>query len=229
MTKKRAAALLIVLIAGLAATGCESMERADGSPSAEDGTAAPDEKTGGPSSARFAGVFPREPQIAIEWQNTVVDVEPTSRFREPQGGPDTAHFETTLGLEEEPDAETQEFFKDLDDVETEVDGRLVRMTYTMDVEEIEENRYRFEFDAPLEFAELDKNDDLSVVVLLPRDAEDYGEAPTYNVQLDDEFVENAPDSFVITEADDAPGNRITVGVYERTDPKIPPIFSYLPL
>ena len=223
MTKRRIGAFLLVMIAIVGAVGCDTAAQ-DGSPTASSDQSDDKER----SSVRAAGAFPDQPKIEIDWQNTVVDVEPTSRFQEPPGGPDTAHFETTLALEEEPDGETQDFLKGLDDTDVEFDGRLVRMTYTMDVEQIDDNRYSFEFDAPVEFAELDKNDDLSVVVLLPRDADDYREVPTYTVQLDEGFIEEFGETFDILEADEAPGNRITIGLYERTDPKIPPIFSYLP-
>jgi hypothetical protein len=222
MMMRRAGLTAIAVILSIVITGCAT-------PASEDGTPAPDESTSSPAekSAR-GGSFPDEPKVAIDWENTVVDVEPTSRFQEPPGGPDAAHFQTTLALESEPDGDTQDFFKGLEGVEVEFDGRLVRMTYDMEVEEISENRYKFEFDVPVSFAELDKNDDVSAIVLLPRDAEDYENVPGYTVQVDDEFTENAPDNVEIRQAEESPGNRITIGLYERTDPKIPPIFSYLP-
>jgi hypothetical protein len=223
MMIKRAGFAAIAVILSVSMMGCATPASEDGARASDEPTSSPDDK-----GAQQEGFFPDEPTVAIDWENTVVDVEPVSRFRTPPGGPDIAHFQTTLGLEEEPDDETQDFFKGLDDVEVEFDGRLVRMTYEMEVDEIDENRYKFEFDVPVSFADLDKNDDVSAVVLLPRDAEEYENVPSYQVQLDEEFEETAPDNVVVTEAEDAPGNRITIGLYERTDPKLPPIFNYLP-
>ncbi len=220
MAMRRAGLAVIAVILSVGMMSCAS-------PANEDAAPTPDERTPSPDDKRTEGFFPSEPKVAIDWENTVVDVEPTSRFREPPGGPDIAHFQTTLGLEKEPDSDTQDFFKELEG-EVEFDGRLVRMRYEMEVEEISENRYKFEFDVPVSFAELDKNDDVSAIVLLPRDAEDYENVPGYTVQVDDEFTENAPDNVEINQAKDSPGNRITIGLYERTDPKLPPIFNYLP-
>jgi hypothetical protein len=225
MTVKRAGALLIALMLSITMAGCSNGGSDAGASPAATGREHVG-RTPGPKDEPLA--FPDEPKIKIDWQNTVVDVVPTSRFQERPGGPDTAKFETTLALEDEPDGDTQDFFKELQDVDVEFDGRLVRMTYERDVDEVDENRYKFEFDAPVEFAELGKHDDLSVVVLLPRDAEQYEEAPRYSVQLDQGFVEEFSNDFDIKQAEESPGNRITIGVYEQTDPLIPPVYQYLP-
>jgi hypothetical protein len=219
MRRLGAAVVASLLVAGT--VGC--------SQAAQDGaTPTPDEKNA-KSVQRSEAALPDEPQIAIDWQNTVVDVEPTSRFREDPGGSDTAHVETLLALEEEPDGDTEDFLKGLEGVDVEIDGRLVRMKYSFDVEETDEDRYELEFQAPVEFAELDKNDDVSAIILLPRDASDYENAPGYGVRLMG-FSEDTPeDDLEVLQADEAPGKRITIGLYERTDPPIGPIWGYIPL
>ena len=220
MTMRRAAAAAIAVILSIGTLSCATQGPDDDTP------------TPGPTSSsndkRKEAAFPEEPKVAIEWQNTVVDVEPTSRFQDSPGGPDTAHVTTELALAKEPDDDTKTFFEDLDGVEVVFDGKLVRMRYAFDVEESDENRYSFEFEAPIEFAELEHGDDVSVVVLLPREASEYEDVPTYDIRLDEKFAESAPDYLDIKEAKESPGNRITIGLYEKTDPKIGPIYIYLP-
>lgn len=222
MTIKRAAiAAFVSVLMTVTLTACGPAENA-GTPRPVDESPGDRETSGATRPAEFAD----EPKVAIDWQNTIVDVEPTSRFRDDQGGNDTAHVDTTLALEEEPDDETRQFLETLEGVRTEIDGRVVRMTYSFEVEEVDEDQYQFEFSAPVEFAEIEKNDDVSVVVLLPRDATEYANAPKYSVRLAGFTEETPEDDLDVLQADEAPGNRITIGLYERTDPKIGPIYIF---
>ena len=226
MTIKRAAIaafMSVSMVMTLAA--CGPAENA-GTPRPVDESPSADGKSSGETRS---AEFPSEPKVAIEWQNTVVDVEPTSRLRSDPGGPDLAHVRTLLLLEEPPDGETEEFLKNLEGTETEIDGRRVRMTYTFEVEEQDEDEYAFEIQGPVEFAEMDKNDDLSVVVLLPREARDYENGPTYGIRLEGPQDESEEDGLVVLQAEEAPGRRITLGLYERQDPDLPPIYRYIPL
>jgi hypothetical protein len=213
--------MLFALVMAMGLAACTTADPGS-SPGPTDG----DEKRD--ATARAEASFPDEPTIAIDWQNTVVDIVPTSRFQDAPGGPDTANVETVLALEEEPDNDTMEFFKNLDGVESEFDGNLVRMTYAFDVAPTdEEDTYEFEFEAPVEFAELSKGDDLSVVVLLPRNASEYENAPSYSIRFGG-LTEDTPDNVEVLDADEAPGERTTISVYERTDPKIGGIYLYIP-
>ena len=221
-TKRAAISVFVSVLMTVTLAACGAAENA-GTPRPVDGSPSADEKSSGESRA---AEFPDDPKVAIDWQNTVVDVEPTSRFREDQGGTDTAHVDTKLALEEEPDDDTRKFLEELEGVQTEIDGRFVRMAYSLDVEEVDEDQYRFEFSAPVEFAEIEKNDDVSVVVLLPRDATEYANAPNYSVRLAGFTEETPDDDLEVLQADEAPGNRITIGLYERTDPKIGPIYIF---
>lgn len=227
MRTRRAVVVLLVTLAVIG-SGCEMPEDGDEGGSAEvsgDGNGRDQDVNARSRDAEF----PSSPSVAIDWQSTVVDVVPTSRFQDPPGGPDTGKVETVLALEEEPDDETRRFLEELDGVTTEFDGRLVRMTYTIDVEEEGDNEYRFEIAAPVEFAELEKNDDVSVVALLPRNAEGYENVPTYDVRLEGLTEETPEDDVEVLDADEAPGRRITLGLYARQDPKLGAIFSYIGL
>jgi hypothetical protein len=222
MTMRRAGFAVLALVFVVGAVGCgQAAEKA------ADATASPSEKKS-PSDDRASEAFPDEPKVDIDWQNTVVDVQPTSRFRDPQQGPDTAQVETTLALSEEPNDDTRKFLESFDGVETEFDGKLVRMTYSFDVEEVDVNRYQFEISAPVEFANLSKGDDVSVVVLLPREASEYDNVPTYGIERKGFTSATPEDDLEITEANEAPGRRITIGLYKRTDPKVGPIYVYIP-
>lgn len=230
MTLKRAGLMAVAFVFVLGTIGCEQAN--DNGTGSTAQTDEPNAKENGSNRPSLSGrAFPSEPEFNIDWQNTVVDVEPTSRLRDTQGGSDIAHVHTTLGLAEEPDGAQQEFLKNLEDVDVEIDDRIVRMTYEFEVEEIDENRYGFEIEVPVEFAEpFEKGDDVSAIVLLPRDADEYENAPHYTVELDEEATEEAAgdSDLQILQAEESPWKRITVALYDIKDPKLPPIFNYLP-
>lgn len=162
--------------------------------------------------------LPDEPKVDIVWQNTVVDIEPTSRFRDPVGGADTAHVSVTMLLARPAGDELKEFLDGLDNVGVgySEEGRLVRLSYREEVEQTDEpggetDRYEYHFVAPVPFAKMDKNDDVSATVLLPRSATRYEGAPQYDVTL-----ESAEDGQEFAAKDE--GQRTAVLFYARQDP-----------
>jgi hypothetical protein len=161
--------------------------------------------------------FAKGQDVDIEWQTTTADIEPTSRFRDPIGGSDTATISTSMLLSEAADDDTKSFFEGLEGVETEIDesGRLVHMTYRVEVSEDTEqdDRYRLEIAMPHEFADLRKDGDVGLTVLLPRPAKGYAEESGYDVRLeppDDDAAE-------VFEPDEE-SQRISVHFYNRQDP-----------
>lgn len=88
--------------------------------------------------------------LPILWQNTVVDVIPTSRYGDPATVPDTAIVSTTVGYETSDGIRTQNYLN------------------TLPVFADEEGAYHVPMPAPIAHTELIKDADISVVVFVPR-------------------------------------------------------------
>jgi hypothetical protein len=86
--------------------------------------------------------------LSILWQNTVVDIQPTSRYD--KASPDTAVITTTIGYQADGTFTTQTF---LNTVPVFTEG---------------DETYTYRFNAPMEHTTLVKGGDISVVVFLPR-------------------------------------------------------------
>jgi len=224
-----------------------------------------------------------EERIPIVWQNTVVDIEPTSRYG-PKGTPDTATINTSMlldvrsggrvqflapghyerdaaaGLGGEPASESPEVvesgqaafrdllarFAEMRRAQTEAADRLlgkvrrfhrfslelgeghriVRYFARLPIIEEEDGSYRFSAVYPLEFAELAKGGDFSVVVLLPRTARGYEDAPTYDVKLTETSREPAPTVFGDGDRESL-GERVAVSWYWRADPTLEVRYVYV--
>lgn len=167
--------------------------------------------------------FPKSPKVEAVWQNAVVDVEATSRYRDPKGGSDSATVTVNLLLAEDATDEFKDFLddQDVDWSVSEEDPRLVRLIYRITVEEVTDedvpegaDRYRVNFEAPLDFITIKKDGDVSLTVLLPRPSIDYRDkVPLYDVR----FVETvgAPEGEQI--GVDEPSQREAVFFYARVD------------
>lgn len=141
-----------------------------------------------------------EARLEIAWQNTVVDILPTSRYGVPGEAPDIAVVTTSVG-------------------QLTGDGtQVLQLGSTVPVfpaPDREEGTYRFELRCPEPFAELVKDGDLSVIVLIPRIAERDGTLAEWRVELADW---NEKDSATVFRADGGPGRRAGVGWYWKQDP-----------
>lgn len=176
-----------------------------------------------------ADVFADVPETSVEWQNTVVDIEPTSRFTGGTPTPDTGHVVHTIALTEPPTAELRRALEAIEGVHVSYVGdTVVRLFHRVEVPHLEidaegENpRYGLEMVQPLPFAQLQKNGDFSLVVMLPRSTSEYGAAPTYTVEL----VQAASGSQQeVLEAEEA--QRTIIRWYERQDPSHRTIYEYV--
>lgn len=158
-----------------------------------------------------------EKALRIIFQNTVVDISPTSRYE--RGSPDTALITTTLYLEEPPDVDSLEELGDegTTDVKTGESGRLVTLRSSLDIPG-EDDWYKFRYRVPPPSTELIKNADFSLIVLLPRPAV-YPTGPIFEVELRDYTDDPEPTVFGPYDLP-ALGNRIAAGWYGRQDPDV---------
>jgi len=219
-----------------------------------------------------------EEPVPIVWENTVVDIEPTSQLGA-EASPDTASINTTLLLDvpkpgpvsfiapghwedevmarpfgrspgmkpaevvqrgEATFAELVERFsamrrrRDADDarvermlrkvrrfhrfsLELDAGRRLVRFFTRLPIIQEDDESYKFSGIYPVEFTELAKDGDFSVVVLLPRNATGYTGTPNYLVRLVDATPDPEP-TILDGKRHPAPGERIAVSWYWRVDP-----------
>jgi hypothetical protein len=84
----------------------------------------------------------------------------------------------------------------------------------------EADRYEYNFVVPVPFARMDKGDDVSATVLLPRPATRYEDAPRYDVRL-----ESAEGSQEVTPKEE--GQRTAVLFYARQDPPVQVIYDLI--
>jgi hypothetical protein len=194
-------------------------------PPSDDATSATDEPTSNQAADECIEGDGSNPQI--EWQNTTVDIEPTSRFGEES---DTAVITTTLAAAEDNADEVARELGNLEgaDVEVSEDGRLFTVVQRTEVPEVDEDEFHFQMRAPLDGTELAKNGNVSVVVQLPRVSEGHEDVPAYKVEL----VEASSDDKDVPgptihdgEENDLIGERITVTWFWCVDPPLDVVYK----
>lgn len=163
---------------------------------------------------------------AIQWQNTTVDIEPTSRFGEDT---DIAHIITTIAAAEKDKDRVARALDDVPDAEIEPseDGRLFEIRQRVDVERVEDedDQFRFHMEAPFEGTELAKDGDISVVVLLPRSSEGHEDVDEYEVELVSATSDEDVPEPTIHQGDEAIGERTTIAWLWCVDPPIDVIYK----
>jgi hypothetical protein len=158
---------------------------------------------------------------AILWQNTTVDIEPASRFGNDS---DIAYVTTTVAASEDEADGVRSELEQVEDatVESSEDGTMFTVTQRIDVEQTDDDEYRFSMQAPLEGTELAKDGDISVVVHLPRAIEDREEGPNFAVELVSATSDEGVPEPTIHDGKENPliGERITVAWYWCVDPPL---------
>jgi hypothetical protein len=149
-------------------------------------------------------------EIRAIFQNTVVDIQPTSRYGDDA---DTAFVTSTILLEA---ARAATDYADHGEVTTALDGRMIQIRTTVRIPGSEDT-YTFSFSSPTGPSPLMKNGDYSLVVLLPR-AGIHPVGPIFEVELLRYSKENNARVFG-TDALPQLGSRIAVGWSARRDPE----------
>jgi hypothetical protein len=163
---------------------------------------------------------------AIQWQNTTVDIEPASRFGNDS---DIAYVTTTVAASEDEADDVQRELEQVEDatVEASEDGRMFTVTQRIDVEQADDDEYRFQMNAPLEGTRLAKDGDISVVVQLPRSSEGADEDASFEVELVSATSDEDVPEATIHDGKENPliGERITVAWFWCVDPPIDVIYK----
>ncbi|MDQ4082072.1 MAG: hypothetical protein M3123_04185 [Actinomycetota bacterium] len=163
----------------------------------------------------------------IAWQDTVVDIQATSRYDTGDSSPDIANVTITIALAgDDREGDVAFTIDDRTEVHVAQQGGLVRLSMQKPVTPDEDGTYRFSMTVPEPWASLVKGGDMSTTVLLPRAYAGGASGSGYEVELRSWSREGDPQVFGTK---DQPGiaTRQAVAWYLRADPEIDLGYGYI--